>query len=127
MNKISVAFFGLVAASLITTIGFGIFIPMARGGDVATNIGVMPVFFLITLLVSLVVGGPLIYLFDKLKLINAITATLGGGVVGGLGSLVMRMPNTPGATELCQFTLVGLLAGFVFWSVWYANEKITIS
>jgi len=123
MNKIGAAFIGIAVASLAPAIAFGIFLPLSNEQDLVSSLGVMPIIYVITLLSSLVLGGPLLYLFNKFKMINLATSLICGGAIGICGAFILRAPNPPLTKELYLFGITGIVSGFIFGLIWHLNNK----
>jgi hypothetical protein len=118
MNKTTAGLSGLIAASLMAAVISIWLTPTVTGINFYTTIGFVGLFFLISLVITLLLGAPLFFLFLYLKIIRWWSALAAGGFVGMLVAIGMRIPNQIHIQDLLTTGAVGALSALCFWFFW---------
>ncbi|WP_144436682.1 hypothetical protein [Lysobacter antibioticus] len=124
MNKMLTAIIGVGAATLFTAITLSALTPIYDGRPTLGSVaGLTPVAFFFTLPFSLLIGGPAILILDKFGMINILSSSLSGFIIGIIATIVIRFPGWPEFGDFIGNCLIGIISGVVFWLVWVFGER----
>jgi hypothetical protein len=113
----------LVVAAFILA-PFGTAIVMAAGTRISSNfdflasLGLTFVFYPFAVVPTLVIGGPIYFLLQRLGFMNLWTILSCGILIGLLGGLALYYPAIPDCHDLLNTMEMGAVSAFIFWLVW---------
>ena len=123
MSKITAGLSGLIAASLVAAI-IGVWLtPTVTGVNFFTTIGFVGLFFLISLVVTLLFGAPLFFLCLYFKIIRWWSALIAGSFVGMLVAVGISESHEVYMQDLLRMGAVGALSAFCFWIFWRLADR----
>lgn len=117
MKKIAATFVGFIVAPLIAAVIMAALAPIGGGEDLIAW-GLIPVFYFFAFFSTVFFGVPAFFLLRHFRLITW-WVTLGvGGVIGGLVSVILRLPSAPHLHDLMTMMPIGAASAFSFWLIW---------
>lgn len=108
-------FLAATLTPLVATIGMLIPVGTDQALDFISSLGLLPIVYYFTLIVTGVVGLPLYLLGRRLKLVRWWSSAISGFAVGVTADLLMRLPNLPEIQEPARLGLIGAVSGLAFW------------
>lgn len=120
MNKINAAVVGFLVAPLVASIIGAVLTPVngKLNFDLASIIGLLPIFYLFAALATALIGVPSFLLLYKCKLVSLWSA-LGVGVSAGvIVALVIKAPSHLEAQDLIAMAAMGSASTLSFWLIW---------
>jgi len=97
--------------------------PVTREFDVIALLGFAVIFYLISAVVTAVLGVPIFYWLLRIKLVRWWSALAVGFGIGAVAAIFVRLPNLAHAREILLFGLEGAVSGFVFWVIWKQGRE----
>jgi hypothetical protein len=118
MRTRTAAIVGFVVSSLVPTIVFALFTPVAGRFDFEAALGALPVFFFFSALVTALLGVPSFLVLFRLRLVRWWSALATGLSIGILVGLLLRIPNAVQVRDLLVMGTTGGISALAFWFVW---------
>jgi hypothetical protein len=110
----------MVSATLFAAIGYW------RGGASATELApFIPLYFLFSLLASVIFGFPLFLVLNHFCFVRWWSAMVGGFVVGFLVAVCITLPSLPQAFNILSFGIIGAASAIGFWLVWKIVNRLS--
>ncbi|WP_124457841.1 hypothetical protein [Variovorax sp. KBW07] len=118
MSQKSATSLGLLAASVLPTAYLAIVFPLSGDRDLGSIAGTFLVAYFFAAAATAVLGIPMFFVLNKLKLVRWWSATVSGILVGAITLLAVRVGGSIDFSTLLRFALLGGGAGLLFWIVW---------
>jgi len=113
-----------LAAPLISAILSILLTPTAVSLDGVAILGMLGLFYLVSMSITLLFGVPIYCLFLYLEKINWITCLGGGLSVGVVVGLILHFPTVALFRELSVMGAIGGASGIVFWLIWRSGRDV---
>lgn len=92
--------------------------------NLTTFFGLLPIFYLFSVMATVFFGAPLFLIFRRYKMISWLSSLVVGIVVGALAALIFFPANTVQISGLILMSSTGGAAGLFFWLIWsFGSEK----
>lgn len=122
MNRVLATFLAAAAAPVTAAVALGVAAVMQFGEPASNAFFAVLLFYPFAFVAELLLGGPLLVLAWRLKLIRWWSATIGGGLVAFVIALALQ-PSQLGALGAhaagwAMWTATGAASGLTFWLVW---------
>jgi hypothetical protein len=117
MNRAASTLLAFALTPVFSTLILAWLLPVLDGS--APLYGLMPITWMIAAAATLTVGIPLLALLVRFDKVTWWSATLGGGLAGGVASMLLQAPTFSFARLLEPVPVcVGAVSGVFFWCVW---------
>lgn len=123
MERRAAVVIGMLTASVVPVVSEFIVNPPATSEEFVIGLGVAGVIYVYSLLLAVLLGGPMYLFLSNRNLVRWWSASLFGF---GVGSAVALLYGPNGTRVIEQFFVLaptGTLAGFVFWLVWSRSAE----
>lgn len=117
-KTIIVAIVGFLVTPLISSLIGVLLTPLSEGQKLISILGLLPIFYFFSTLATIVFGVPAFFLLRHFKLITWWAALGVGVVIGGLVSVILRLPSAPHLHDLMTMMPIGAASAFSFWLIW---------
>lgn len=114
-RSLALAFLGAPLMSALLSV---LLTPSATSMGLMGTLGMLGLFYVVSLIISMLFGVPMYCLFLYLRKINLITCLAGGILVGTVVGLILHFPSTALFRELAVMAAIGGASGVAFWIIW---------
>jgi hypothetical protein len=122
MKKTTATIIGFLVSPLIAAI-LGILItPLGANQEVASRLGLLPIFYFFSILATLTFGVPIFFLLSYLKAISWWSALGAGVVIGILVAVVLRLPDIVQIRDFMSMIPMGVASALGFWLIWRRGQ-----
>jgi hypothetical protein len=122
MRKTSAAIIGCLIAPLISALIGAILTPATGGRGLLSNLGLLPIFYFFSAIVTILFGVPTFLLLRRLRLIKWWTSLAAGAVIGALTIAIVRLPGNVQFHDFLIGAPIGAASAFGFWLVWSMGQ-----
>lgn len=114
---------GFLAAPLVPlAVATVVFPRQAYIGDALSNM-LTAGFYLVALAYTLVVGVPVFVSLRRRGILNTLSMSLSGLVIGALAALLFRWPHQSATDDILVLAPTGFVSAMVFWVIWRMGTR----
>jgi hypothetical protein len=88
------------------------------GGGPFSVLGLLPIYYVTSLVAEVTLGLPMCYIGLRLKLVRWWSAAISGVLAGSVAALALSLPHVPTAQQILFMGSLGASSGLVFWATW---------
>jgi hypothetical protein len=119
MNRAQAIFAGAAAAPLVPALVLGSWTALGLGGPIWLTIpGWSLIFYNFVFIAGVLLGGPLLYLGWRLRMIAWWSTLVSGFLAGALARIGLQASTAFSPEGVLLFGTLGGVAGLVFWLMW---------
>lgn len=92
-----------------------------------TTIGLSPIIFLFSAIVTGTLGVPAFFLGKRMKLIRWWSASISGFVIGAGAGIILQWQSSIVSANTVLYGALGMISGFAFWLIWRLGQSTSRS